>query len=331
MSDATTTLARLRAPDSPHLAALARLTVEDALTTPIAEVATPRWMASQLATFIEAATHGPALRDFIERRLADVEGELSAERRSLSTWVPSEVDGPVRDLLKRPWTPDPELTLRMIDQVAFHDLLREVIGSSLRSFSDRARDFDKRALGGLGKQAKRLGKGLFGGAGRNFSGTAAGLMGAVSEEFEGMFERRLEEFLNGATHEALKVATQHLCDPAHADMYGRLRVSILDVMLETPLSEIASEAEKLGPMETVDVVIAALRSIVSSENFVERTEQRIAAVLDRTGDGTLGAWLDEVELRDVWVASTTELLSQRLHSVARTEAFEAWWTELHAP
>ena len=179
MSDATRTLERLRSPNSPHLASLARLTVEDALVTPIAEVATPRWMASQLATMVEAATHGPALRDFIERRLADVQQELQAEERSLSTWVPEEVDGPVRDLLKRPWTPDPELTLRMIDQVAFHDLLREVIGSSLRSFTDRARDFDKRALGGLGKQAKRLGKGLFGGAGRNFSGTAAGIAVAI--------------------------------------------------------------------------------------------------------------------------------------------------------
>ena len=75
MSDATRTLERLRSPNSPHLASLARLTVEDALVTPIAEVATPRWMASQLATMVEAATHGPALRDFIE----DPEGESQHE------------------------------------------------------------------------------------------------------------------------------------------------------------------------------------------------------------------------------------------------------------
>jgi hypothetical protein len=44
----------------------------------------------------------------------------------------------------------------------------------------------------------------------------------------------------------------------------------------------------------------------------------------------LGAWLDEVGLRDVWADSTAELVAQRLQAVAHTEPFERWWEELFA-
>ena len=94
---------------------------------------------------------------------------------------------------------------------------------------------------------------------------------------------------------------------------------------------VAAEADKLDPEALVEILVSALRNAVAQDDFVTKTEERIAVVLEETGDGTLGAWLDEVGLADVWVESTTELIADRLKAVVETEPFEEWWSGLFEP
>ncbi len=47
-------LARLRDPSGDAITELARLTVLETTATPLREIASPRWLASQLATAMEA-------------------------------------------------------------------------------------------------------------------------------------------------------------------------------------------------------------------------------------------------------------------------------------
>ena len=67
---------------------------------------------------------------------------------------------------------------------------------------------------------------------------------------------------------------------------------------------------------------------MQGEDIVARLEARIETVLDEAGDGTLGAWLDEVGLREVWTDTTTELVADRLRAVVGSERFESWWLTL---
>jgi hypothetical protein len=157
------------------------------------------------------------------------------------------------------------------------------------------------------------------------------LMGAVAEEVEWQLERRVKEFVGGATSEALRTIARHICNPDHAESYGHLRVAALDVILDAPIKDLISEADKMKPEEMVDVVVAALKSAVSEDDFVDRTADRVETILDEAGDGTLGAWLDEVGLTDVWSETTTEFVTARLQAVVDTEGFEQWWIELFAP
>jgi len=325
--DSQLALERLRQPDGAHANALAALVVNDALATPIRDVASPAWLASQLATGLEAATHGTAFRDAVARRLEEAAELWGADDRAPRTWLIPEIDGPLRELLSAEWTPNEALTMRIIDQGVFHDVLKEVLDNSLRRFSQRMRRFDQDRLGGLGKRAKSVGRGLFG----NLTEAAEGLVGAVSNELEGAVERRIDDFLAGATTEALKIVARHICDPSHAEAYGELRLDMLDVALDTPVSEWVREAKATHPLEAVDVVIAATRALVSREDFVPAAERRIATLLDAAGDGTLGAWLDEVGLLDAWKSSTTELLAARLRALVQGDPFAQWWEALHAP
>jgi hypothetical protein len=322
-------LARLRDRDAAHLRELAALMVAEANATPLKELATPRFIAGQIATALEALTHGDVARDWVHARMDDGRERWSDDDRTMRTWLPEEVDVPLRKLLERPYTPNEALTLRILDQPAVRSMLADILDDAVRKFWQRMRNIEGKILGGVGskarKRARGLGRGLLGGVATNLAGS---VVGTVADELEGALDRRVKEFVSEATGRALQRMARQLSDPENAEAFGKFRIAVLDVLLDTPLSELTAEAEATRPEEIVDVVIEGIRAAVSAEDFVEQTERRVAAALDETGDGTLGAWLSEVGLSDVWSDTTAELLTDRLHAVVETDAFADWWERL---
>lgn len=325
MEDAATrALGRLRAPEGAALTALAALVVDETTRTPMRSLATPRWLSGQVVAALEAAVQGDALREWARNRLHLESSKLQAETRSLRDLLPTEAEPPLKQLLGRKYTPNEPLLLRIIDQPAMRGLVRTVLSDTVTRFRKRVSDVDAGLLGGLGKRAAARGRGLFG----NLGGMAENLVEVVKEEVDSAMEGRVRDFLTHATGEALKTVARYLADPAHAGQFGEMRLAVLDVVLDTPLSELAAEADKLEPEVAMDVVVAAVRSMLAAPDFRERVEDRIAALLAESGDGTFGAWLAEVELEQVWRETTTELVSDRLRAVVHTEPFAAWWSDL---
>ncbi len=325
-------LARLR--DGDALDRLAAMIVDQATATPIVDIASPRWIASQLATVLEGAS-GEAARSWAEQRLARERERWSDVDTPLRDRLPAEVEGPLRELLGRPWSPDEEFAFRVLDQAAIRDVLRLVLTNGILRFRRRLSDVDSK-LGGLGKRAARRGRGLLGGLQETVRSTPLGgvahdLVGTLKEEVEGTFDGRVRDFARGAAREQVRAVARHLADPDHAEAFATLRLAILDVLLDTAIRELAAEVERMGPDEALDVLFGAIRSAVASDDFVDRTEARVAAVFREVGDGTLGDWLAEIDLLDVWRDTTVELVAGRLRAVADTPAFEAWWGELFAP
>ena len=214
----------------------------------------------------------------------------------------------------------------IIDQAALRGLVRAVLGDALARWRKRVGDVDKGLLGGIGKKAAQRSKGLFG----NLGGMAENLVGAVREEVENTFDVRVGDVTQGATQEAMRTIARYLADPEHAPAFAEMRLSVLDVLLGRTVADVVREADKLGPEDALAVVVGALRAAVAAPGFRERLEARFEVVMAEAGDGTFGAWLDEVGLRDVWTDTTTELVTERLAAVVESEAFAAWWAALHA-
>lgn len=321
-------LERLRDPESDALPALARMVVHEATVTPIARIATPRWMAGQLAAALEAGTRGDTLREWVDRRIASERARWGEEERPLRSFVPPEAEKPLRELLGRAYAPNEELVFRIVDQPAIRGLVRLVLTDTVTRFRKRLSEWDSGVFGGIGKRAAARGRGLFGNVGRNLGGMAENLVEAVKEEVDFAFDGRIKDFVDGATREAVRTIARYAADESHAASFGELRLAILDVVLDSPIRELAGEADKLKPETAVDVVVGAVRSAVGQPDFVDRAEQRIAKILSEAGDGTLGAWLTEVGLHEVWSDTTTELVTDRLRAVVRTDGFEAWWADL---
>ncbi|HHO51140.1 MAG TPA: hypothetical protein ENK18_09790 [Deltaproteobacteria bacterium] len=321
-------LLRLRDPDGGSLQQLARMVVDQTTATPLRSLAAPRWIAGQLAAALEAGTRGDHLRAWVDRRIASERARWGEEQSPFRSYVPGEAMDPLRKLLGRAYAPEEELLFRLIDQPAIRGLIRTVLADVVHASRRRLGEVDG-MLGGLGKRAARRSRGLLGNVGKNLGGMAENIVGAVREEVDTALDGRLTEFLQGATSEAVRTIARYASDPAHAESFGQLRLAILDVVLDTPIAELAQEADKLQPEDIVDVVVGGIRAAVQQPDFVPRIEERIAAVMEEAGDGTLGAWLAEVGLADVWIETTTELVTERLRAVVETTTFETWWGELH--
>lgn len=325
---------RLVDPEGRALAELARLVVHETTATPMKDIATPSWITSQITAALEAATQGDLLRSWVDRRIASERERWSQESRTLRTWLPPEAERPLREVLGREYVPDEELTFRLIDHAAVRNLVRTVLTSSLRRFARRFKTPDggrgAAVFGGLRDQARQRSRKLFGGMADNLGGLAENLVGAVKDEIDGVMEGRVTEFAGKATTEAIRYIARYIADPAHAAGFGEFRIALLDVILDTPIQVLAGEAEKLEPEELVDVVQVAIRSALANEDFVQETQARVTSALDEAGDGTLGAWLAEIGLLEIWTESTTELVAQRLQAVVKTPGFDAWWDALFA-
>lgn len=324
-------LARLQDADGTALTELARLVVAETTATPIGEIASPRWMASQLTTALQAASRGDTLRGALQARMDKGRDRWAAEERPLSDFVPDEVQPPLRQLVGRPWTPSEGLTRRIVRQPAVRELVADVLEDTIRRFGTRMRNVDD-TMGGLGqraaKRSRSLGKGLLAAAG--VADVAKGIVQTVSEEFEHALEARIRDFLGDATARALEQMVTQMSDPEYAETFAGFRVALLDEVLETPLKDLVAEAENMGPLDGYDVIVEAVRAQLAKEDFTASLETRIESAMAEAGDGTLGAWLEEIELRQVWEESTTELVAQRLQAVVRTEGFEHWWAGLFA-
>ncbi len=328
-------LAKLRGKDGEALSALARMMVEQTTATPLKDIATPRWIAGQIATALEAGTRGDHAKHWVDRRISSERERWGEEEKTLRGYLPEEVDQPLRELLGRPYAPDEDIIFRVIDQPAIRRLIREILTNTVSGFRQNIAKVDEGVLGGIGGRAARRGRGLFSGrmgkvseVASNIGGVASNLAGAVRDELESSMDGRVKDFVKQASQDQVRAIARYIADPNHAKGFAELRLAILDVIIDTPIKDLATETDKLQPEQIIEVIVGALRSAVAAEDFVDRTEERISQILDEAGDGTLGAWLEDVQLLDVWTETTAELIASRLQAVVATDEFSTWWADL---
>jgi hypothetical protein len=329
MTAADRALARLRDPNDPAIDQLSRQIADQVVAVPLSEVASARWIASQITAALEAGTRGPAFREWLVRQIEAERGRWAADPRPLRDLVPADVVAPLREVLARPWSPSEDLAFRVLDQAAIRTLVRDVLVEMLQRFRVRVGKVDGGLLGGLGKQAVQRGRGILGGLRENLGGVADGLVGAVKEEVEFALDSKVRDFARQATSDVVRLIARDLAQQDRAAAFAETRLGILDVLLDTPRRELADEAARLQPEQAVESIAAAIRVMLTRHGFADDLTGRVQTALDGAGDGTLGAWLREVGLDAVWTEATAELLGRHLRRVVATDAFAGWWEELH--
>jgi hypothetical protein len=318
---------QLRAPDHAALTGLIDLLVDDALDRPLREaVDVERWPALVGELLRAWAASEAAERRLVEtvqegiEQLADVTGPLG-ER------LPDTVRKGLQDLARRPYSPNKELVLKLIDQEPVRKLLREILLDTVTRFAKKLRSTGEAttvggALGGLGRFAKRRAGTL---------GSIAGeVASAVGGEVEKQVERKAAEFVDGALSGVIHRIASKLGDPTHAADQAALRMALLDSALRLTGPEVAEELRRSDPEGLATLLRRSLQGWIDSDGFEDQLRSGLESIVTAQGDRTLRATLDDVGLRDTLTTTARELGIEHARRFVATAAFATWLRDLEA-
>ncbi len=320
-------LDHLRDPEDPALVGLIDLIVADALDRPLKDaVDLDRWPALAVEALRSWAGSVAAeerlidaVRDGIER-LAQVPGPLGME-------LPAAVQTGLQDLARRPYSPDQDLVLKLIDQEPVREILREILLDTVTRFARKRRATGEQtsvggALGGLGRFAKRR------------AGTLGAIAGevasAVGGEVEKQVERKAAEFVDGALSGVIQRIASQLGDAKHADDQAALRTALLDSALRLTGPELAEELRRSDPEGLARLLRSSLRGWIDSDGIEAQLRHTLQSIVAAQGDRTLRATLHDVGMLDTVNTTTRELATQHARRIVTTDAFAAWLRALEA-
>jgi len=329
MADPHTILERLRATgeDAP-LERLAGLAVDRDLDRPLRELVEPALLAATARAALRAWVASDAAEGWILDRIGELADYLRSRRAPLGELVPPSLQAACTELAGRPYSPDREITLFLLDRPPVRELLRHLLLEELLAFGRKLRSPVMenplaRGLGGLGRMASERAR-----ASGAFAAMASQMVGAVSDELERQLDRRAGEFADAALSRVLQRLGDLLCDPSRAKEQAELRSALLQGVFELDTRELAREVERSEPR----VVSAILRRSLSAWLERDETEGEIAAAIEATiateADRPLREVLERLGLLDGFVDLARPIAVSRMRGLVETEAFATWLEEL---
>ena len=329
--DAINLLEKLRqtGPTSP-LTGLAELSVDALLDLPMsawasqAEVAS--WGRRLLSGFVASSGAQAALTRLVEELFS----RLQRERRPVEAVLPRDLKLALREVVRRPFSPDRRLVLTIIDREPFRALVREILVEAVVEFGRRASApvaGMARGLGTLARMAQETVKSRSGGLGS--------LVGAVGSEVERQLEKRAVEFVDTALTGVLGQLADAVADPRRAEEASELRLSLFDGVLALTGPQLARELMNADLPGAVELLQESLSSWVASKDADEALAAVGAFLLSLGGSKTGRAQLEELGVLSAARQLAVEQTLARLQHVVGTAAFagwlEAWVTSAKGP
>jgi hypothetical protein len=322
--DATTLKAKLLAEgaDAP-LPKLAALSVDAVLDTPLSRLfstgdaveATRRLLQAYLASDEAVKTLNAVVEEAVAR--------LKAQRKTLREWAPLEVQRTLRELVGRPYSPDRQLVLTLIDRPPMRALVRQLLLDVVLDFARRASAPVAGVAKGLGALARMAGETV-----KAKSGGLGSLVGAVSSEVERQLERRAIDFVDAALAGVFGQLADVVSDPRRAAEAAELRVALFDGAVELTLPQLAREVMNADVPGGAEVLRAGLKRWLSSDKSQASLERAAQAVMDRDGGRTVRALLADWGLADEARALAVEQLTVRMRAIVETDGFTQWLAAL---
>jgi hypothetical protein len=324
--DATTLKRKLLDPaDDGPLPKLAALAVDSVLDSPLSAFAGQAEAVSATRRLAEAWLASPEAPRALGRLVDEAVAALQGHRRTLKDVAPSEVRSTLREVLGRPFSPDKQLVLTIIDRAPTRDLVRQLLLDLVLDFGRRASAPVAGVAKGLGALARMAGETV-----KAKSGGLGSLVGAVSGEVERQLEKRASDFVDAALGGVFSEFADALSDPQRAAEAAELRMAVFDGVLELTLPQLAREVMNADVPGGAEVLRAGLARWLASRESDAALGEVAKTVLERDGHRTLrqalGDWGVAVEAR----ALAVEQLTTRLVALVATDAFAAWLEDLVA-
>lgn len=308
----------LDGPGTP-LTKLAELSVDALLDVPVSS-----WLTSgDLKAWVRRLSLGLLSSDEalaqLGRTVESAVASLQAERRPLEAVTPREVRRALREVARRPFSPDRRAVLAIIDREPFRALVRQILLEAVLEFGRRASAPVAGMARGLGTLARMAQETVM-----SRSGGLGSLVGAVGSEVERQLEKRAVDFVDAALGGVLGQLADAIADPRRAEEASELRLSLFDGAMSLTGPQLARELVNADVPGAADLLRGALRGWIASKEadaaLEELSRLLASAAGTRTGREELEALGLLADARQLAVEQTTA----RLRQVVATPAFAAW-------
>ena len=306
MSD--TVFERLQGDATP---ALVGLVVDHLLAQPVEDLIDPDTLASQIVAALEQVSESEQTEAWFREQVDQIRTKVPDD--VLRDTIPEDMVTPLRNAIMHPFVPDRAIVGRLMGHGAIEALLRTLLVGSLQSFAQRIRPAVPGSSGRRLKSLKRMGEGVLGGLG---------------QEIERQAEQRVKDFVDTILGQVLGQAADHLCDPRHAETYGRFRGHMLDQILDTPLSDLQHEVEKLDPDALVSSCTAAARGLANRDGFEDEIAGHVRTILDGLDGKSMGDFLQEAGIAPNWREKVETQLAKQAKGFMQTPGFKDWLSAL---
>ncbi|MCB9763404.1 MAG: hypothetical protein H6739_26795 [Alphaproteobacteria bacterium] len=323
MPDADTLLRRLRE-DERHLQALVTLAVDDLMSRPVEELVDPAWLSERLVEAMRSSASDKRTREWIRGRLDEVRQRAGKEQGTLAQRVSPQLVRAVKDLLRRPYTPDPALVRAIIDHRAMRNLIQDLLQTTLTEYARKVQEPTRGAVQAL--KSSPLGRSRL----AQLAGAAGVAARVVGSEVERQLEGRIREFVDGAISRSIDLSVTHFCAPEHARDVADWRADSVDVVLWFPVETWRREFDKLDPEQLIDDLAELLVALANAEGFTEQLRGLLEQAVREAGGATARDFLSGSGLEEEWRPHLEALALERMRAFVATEGFEAWLRALAA-
>ncbi len=309
--------------DEQAVRALAALCVEVWLSEPVAQLVPVEGLAGLARQALTGWLASDQAVTALGRGVEALVNELNATPKPLKSLVANDVRQALRTIAGRPFSPDKQLVLTVIDRKPTRELVRALLLDFVLEFARKASAPVAGVARGLGGLAR-----LAGDAVKSRSGSLGSLVGAVGNEVERQMEKRAVEFVDAALSGVFEQLADAISDPRQADEAAELRVAVLDGVLELTMPQLAREVTNADVTGAAEVLRAGLTRWVASEAATVELRRFAELAVKHEGPRTLREVLSELGLLSLVQTTGVDLLTARIREVVASAAFQAWE---HAP
>ena len=314
--DADALLARLRTDDT-HTKALVTLVVDDLLDRPVEELVQPDWLGDRLVEGFRASVEDDRTKEWIRARVQDLRARLDDESGPLLYKVDPALVEPVKDLLRRPYEPNPAVVRALLDHKTTRSMFRAVLTHTVEEFAKTVKmpESASKVIKSTGLGRSRLAQ---------WAGAAKAAAEIVGSEVEKRMEGRVGSYVDGAIGKAIEITVEHACDPRNAQSWADQRADSVDVLLAFPVETWRDELDKLDLDQLIDDLAATLRAFAKSDAFGEQVKAVLELTVQEGQGKTARQFLDGSGLEETWRDGVEELLNERVSAFVQTSEFEGW-------
>ncbi len=301
--------------ESGGLETLTSIAIDHLLSVPIASLVNAKTLASQVVIHWRHL----AASEQAQERLVEHIDRLRAHQPegSLRDRIPANVVTPLREAVVRPMVPNRAIVGRLLEHGAVEELLRELLVGALHDFAKRLRP----SMPGTDRAVGKL---------RGLKRVSEGMLGGLGAELERQAEQKAKDFVDTILSSVVAQAADEICNPAKAEDFGRFRSHLLDQILDTPLSEVKGELDRIDTQDLVETASQISAALAMSDSIEDQVVDIIELALESIGDLSAGQLLADAGLSDSWRAEAERQVTSISRAFIETEPFKAWLRDILA-